>query len=209
MVKLRLDRGEVREDVGVIELEVVQHRGARQVMDELRSFVEERGVVLVRLDDEGRTGTEPGGTAEVLGHATDEKPRVPARGGKHGSQHRRRRRLAVGSGHGKNMALAQHMLRKPLRTRDERQLAIKNRLHQRIPARDDVADDVQLRVQRELVGPEPLDQFDPGLDQLVAHWRVDVRVAAADPMPGGPGKLGEPAHEGPANAEDVDVHGKP
>jgi hypothetical protein len=35
MVKLRFDCGEIGEDVGVVELEVVQDRGARRVMHEL------------------------------------------------------------------------------------------------------------------------------------------------------------------------------
>ena len=45
----------VVEDVGVVELEVVEHRRARAVVHELAALVEEGGVVFVRLDDEGRT----------------------------------------------------------------------------------------------------------------------------------------------------------
>ena len=54
MMELRLDRGEVGKDVGVVELEVVEHRGARPVVHELRALVEERRVVLVGLDHEER-----------------------------------------------------------------------------------------------------------------------------------------------------------
>ena len=54
MMELPLDRGHVGVDVGVVELEVVEDRGARAVVDELGALVEERRVVLVRLDDEER-----------------------------------------------------------------------------------------------------------------------------------------------------------
>jgi hypothetical protein len=46
-----LDRGEVVEDVGVVELEVVDDDQLGQVMEELAALVEEGGVVLVALDD--------------------------------------------------------------------------------------------------------------------------------------------------------------
>ena len=55
MMKLGLDRSQIRKDVRVIELEVVQNRGARMVVDELRALVEERRVVLVGFDHEERT----------------------------------------------------------------------------------------------------------------------------------------------------------
>lgn len=60
MVELALDGGEIREDVRVIELQVVHHQGARVVVDELGAFVEEGAVILVRLDDEEGGGTETG-----------------------------------------------------------------------------------------------------------------------------------------------------
>ena len=54
VVELALDRGEVGIDVGVVEFEVVEDRGARPVVHELGALVEERGVVLVGLDHEER-----------------------------------------------------------------------------------------------------------------------------------------------------------
>src|SRR4051812_24253209 len=38
MMKLRFDRGEVAKNIGVVKLEVVQDRGARRVMHELRAL---------------------------------------------------------------------------------------------------------------------------------------------------------------------------
>ena len=54
VMELALDRRQVVEDVGVVELEVVEDRGARPVVDELAALVEEGGVVLVGLDHERR-----------------------------------------------------------------------------------------------------------------------------------------------------------
>src|SRR5512136_138899 len=82
VVELRLDRRQVREYVGVVELEVVEHGRARQVVDELRPLVEERGVVLVRFDDEGLAATDLRGAAEVLRNAADEEARIDSRVGK-------------------------------------------------------------------------------------------------------------------------------
>ena len=78
MMELRLDRREVGEDVGVVELEVVEDRGARPVVDELRALVEERRVVLVGLDDEERAVGEPRGHAESS--AARRRSGSPARG---------------------------------------------------------------------------------------------------------------------------------
>ena len=52
VMELPLDRRQVVEDVGVVVLQVVEHGGARAVVNELAALVEEGGVVLVRLDHE-------------------------------------------------------------------------------------------------------------------------------------------------------------
>jgi hypothetical protein len=46
------------------------------VVEELRRLVEERGVVLVALDDELRAGAIAEAAAEVLGEAADEQRRI-------------------------------------------------------------------------------------------------------------------------------------
>src|SRR5262249_46342945 len=52
MMKLGLDGGKIAEDVGVIELDIVQNCHRRPVVHHLRTLVEERRIVLVRFDDE-------------------------------------------------------------------------------------------------------------------------------------------------------------
>src|SRR5258708_33844790 len=54
VVKLSFDGRQVGENVGVIELQVVQHRDPRKVMDELAALVKKCGVVFVGLDYEHR-----------------------------------------------------------------------------------------------------------------------------------------------------------
>jgi hypothetical protein len=53
---------------------------------------------------------------------------------------------------------------------------------------------------------EAFNQFDAGLAQLVAHRRVNVGVAAGDSVAGSDGQLGDAAHEGAADAENMNVH---
>jgi hypothetical protein len=56
VVELPLDGGQVVEDVGVVELQVVQDGRARAVVDELAALVEEGGVVFVGFDHERAVG---------------------------------------------------------------------------------------------------------------------------------------------------------
>jgi hypothetical protein len=134
MVELPLDRGQVVEDVRVVELEIVQDRGARTVMDELAALVEEGGVVLVGLDHEGRERTrcvaQPGGHVEVERHAAHQEtglqPGVLQDPGQHGGG----RGLAVRAGDGQHVAALQHMLRQPLRAAGVGQSLVQDRFHQ-------------------------------------------------------------------------------
>ena len=52
MVELRFDRGKVGKDIGMVEFQIVEYRGARTVMHEFGALVEKRGVVFVGFDDE-------------------------------------------------------------------------------------------------------------------------------------------------------------
>src|SRR5947207_11381954 len=73
-MKLALDRCKIDEDIGMIELQVVQYRSAGAVMNELRALVEEGGVVLVSLYDEERRAGEAGRNREIQWHAADQEP---------------------------------------------------------------------------------------------------------------------------------------
>ena len=75
VMELALDGGHVRVDVGVVVLEVVEHHGARPVVHELGALVEERRVVLVRLDDEEGARAEARAQPEIGRHAADQEAR--------------------------------------------------------------------------------------------------------------------------------------
>ena len=79
VMELGLDGGHVREDVGVVVFEVVEDRGARPVVHELRALVEERRVVFVGLDHEERAVGQPRRNAEIERHAADQEARIRGR----------------------------------------------------------------------------------------------------------------------------------
>ena len=112
----------------------------------------------------------------------------------------------MGAGDGEHVAAGEHLLGQPLRPARVARAGVEDRFHQRVAARDRVADDEEVGRERQLVGVVAFDQLDAEGLELVAHRRVDVGVAAGDPVPGLARQRGQPAHEGAADAEDVQVH---
>ena len=181
MMELRLDGGEVGEDVGVVEFEIVEYRGARPVVDELGALVEKGGVVFVGLDDEERAVGEPRGNAEIERHAADQEPRIQPGMIENPREHRRRRRLAVRAGDREHPLVVEHVLEEPLRSRLVGQPGVEDRLDERIAARQRVADDEDVRAARDarqLRGVVALGERDAERLELRAHRRIDVGVAA-------------------------------
>jgi len=74
-------------------------------------------------------------------------------------------------------------------------------------AADDIAHHEHVGLEFDLVGAISFDQLDTQGAQLVAHRRVDAGVAAGDAVAGLARQRRQPAHEGSANAQDMDVHG--
>ena len=68
-----LDCVEILVDVGVIELDGGEDDGVGKVVQELRSLVEEGGVVLVAFEDEVLALAEVKAGAEIFGDAADEE----------------------------------------------------------------------------------------------------------------------------------------
>ena len=206
VVELGLDRGEVREDVGVVELEVVQDRGPGRVVHELRPLVEERGVVLVRFDDEERSRRGPRRDAEVVRHAADQETRTLPVALEDPGEHRRRSGLPVGTGHRDHVLARQHVLGEPLRTGDVPLAAVEDRLHERVAPCHHVADHPEVGGEGRLVGTVAFDDLDRLRGELRAHRRIHVRVAAGYAVPGVAREQRDAAHEGAADPEDVKVH---
>ena len=154
MVELPLDRRKIVEDVGMIELKIVQDRGAGTVMDELGALVEEGGVVLVRLDDEeGGAASGRAETGKSCGTPPIRKPgawparsRIQASIAEVGG-------LAMGAGNRQHPLVLENVLGQPLRAGHVALAAVEDRLHQRVAARDHVADHPEVGSQRELSAP--------------------------------------------------------
>src|SRR5947208_11487057 len=58
MMELRLDRREIRKNIGVIEFEIIEDRGARRIVQGRGGVIEEGSVVLVRADDKEAGGAD-------------------------------------------------------------------------------------------------------------------------------------------------------
>src|SRR5215470_1768418 len=99
MMELRLYRGEVREDVGVIVFEVVDDECPWPVVHELRAPIEIRSVVFVGFDDKKRRTAEARRTAKIERHAADQKSGVETRAVEDMCEHARSRRFAVCTGY--------------------------------------------------------------------------------------------------------------
>ena len=149
--------GRSSEDVRVVELEVVQHQGARAVVHELRPLVEEGGVVLVGLDDRtgdscvARPADARAGVESRCGAPADEEPGIESGGVEDHREHRGGRGLAVGAGHRDHVPIAQAHARTatPARRRIGSP-CLENVLHAPISASHRVADHHDIGRGREL-----------------------------------------------------------
>jgi hypothetical protein len=175
-------------------------------VNELGALVEEGGVVLVRLDHEQVAAAQPRRHSEVGRHAADQETRRQPGVLEQPGKHRSSGGLAVGAGHREHAASVQHLLREPLGPRCEGQPGVQDGLHQGVAAGHHVAHHPEIGLQVKLRGLVAFDEIDSQRGQLVAHRRIDVGVAAGDAVARLACQRGDPAHEGAADAEDVDVH---
>lgn len=73
-MELRFDGGEIRKDVPMVELNVIEDEGPWSIMDEFGSLVEECRVIFIGFDDEEGRVAETRGYAEVSRDAANEEP---------------------------------------------------------------------------------------------------------------------------------------
>ena len=208
VVKLPLDRVQIVEDVRMIELEIVQYQAARTVVQELTALVEEGGVVFVGFDDEERRRAETGRDAEVPGQAADQETGLEPGLLEDPGQQAGRGGLAVGAGHGQHPAFAQQMFGQPLRTGDVVEPAFEDDLDLFVAPRQGVADDVEIGVEIKVVGAVAVAQLDAGGGQLIAHRWIDGGIRAEYFVTHLARQHRDAGHEGAADAEDVDLHGR-
>ena len=146
---------EVRVDVGVVELDVVDDGDVGQVLQELRGLVEERAVVLVAFDDELASAAEAiarSVLAEVPRDAADEDAGVDAAVRQHPAGERGGGGLAVRARDDDRARAPQEMIANRFGQRAVPDLAVEDFLELRVAARDGVADDDEIDVARDVLG---------------------------------------------------------
>ena len=205
MMKLPFDRLQIRVNIGVVELDIINDRDLRGVVDHLGALVEEGGVVFVRLDDEGPTVGEPGRTTEIQRHATDQKPRPEPGAIENERQHAAGGGLAMRAGHRDHRAAAQHIVRQPGGPRLIRKSGIEHVFDRGVAAPDDIPHHHTIRGRPQMARLVTVANFDPHGFELFAHGRIDVQVRAGNGMAGGPGQSGDAAHEGSTDAQNMNV----
>ncbi len=208
MVKLSLDRRKIMEDVGMIELYIVQNGDLGPVVDHLGALIEEGRVVFVGFDHEIALCSRPRRHAEVDRNAANEEPRVEPcvfqNPGKHGGSCC----FSMCPSYCQHAPAEQGIFGEPLRAGNITVAAIQYGLHQLLAAAHDIPDHPHVRIQRRLIGAISHGQLDALRFELGAHRRINIGIASGDPMAGGLGDGGNAAHESAANAEYVDVHGE-
>ena len=207
MVKLALDSREISEDIRVIEFQIVENRDIRTVVNELRTLVEERGIVLVRFHDERRTGlAKTRRASEIAQYAADEKTGFETRGFQYPGQHARRGGLAVRPRHRQNLASRQYVLRQPLRPGSIGELGVQQGFDFRIPPGERVTDDDQIRSRLEILGTIALHQLDADLLELKAHRGIDIGIRAGHAISQHLCQTRETAHERATYPHYMNVH---
>jgi hypothetical protein len=77
--KAKLDFFKIGKDVSVVELNVIDNHCFREVMEKLRAFIEERGVVFITFNHEILGICERCPLSKVIRYTADQKTRVKAR----------------------------------------------------------------------------------------------------------------------------------
>src|SRR5258708_36872494 len=85
--------------------------------------------------------------------------------------------------------------------------AYENRLHEWVTPGDHVADDPEIWLETDLLLAEAFGELDPQSGELLAHRRIDVRIAAGDAITGGTRNRRDAAHEGAPNTAEVEMLG--
>ena len=190
----------------MVVLEIVEHRSARPVVNELRALVEERRVVFVRFNHELLTLAQSRRHVEIARYAADQNSRLHPRIFQQPGEDARRRRLAMRTCDGHGPAIGEQVAREPLGPRGVRDAAVEQRFDERIAATHDVADDDDIRIQLQLLGVVAFDEIDAHRSKLLRHGRINALIRPRDAMAQLTRQRGDASHECAADAEDMKVH---
>ena len=106
------------------------------------------------------------------------------------------------------------MLAQPLRPAGVGQALVENNLHQgefglaivQPGAADHIAHHIHIGLERGLLGAKAFDQINAQSAQLIAHGRVNTRIATGYGVPRLARQSGQTTHEGATNAKNVYMH---
>ncbi len=207
LAKDRLISRGIGKDVGVIPIDVGEHRQLRREVKELGPRIEDRGGVLVALEDElpaaapGRRGAEV-----ARGHAQAEPGVAPGHPEDPGDQ-AGGRRLPRRAGHHDAKAV-RGQLAPVLGLADEADLVPSRRLGFRIAVAHLVPLDHEVRLPpaHDVTSRVTVDPLDAGLRQHVGRRRIGVLVRAGDLVAELFGNERQPRDRVPADADEVDSH---
>jgi hypothetical protein len=172
------DGGEVREEVGVVVLDVADEEVPGLVVEEFGAAVEESRVVLVALEDEVGALSAPVSAAEVLHLAAHQKARLPPRIEQKPGRQGRGRRLAVRAGDDDRGPAGQQVPPDGLWQGEDGKAAARGLGRLDVVAQGRIADDDGVAVGRDVLGRETLRDRDAELLDQGGHGRVERAVAA-------------------------------
>ena len=139
-----LDGIEIFVDIGMIELDGGEDDRVGKVMQELRSLVEESGVVLVAFQNEMFSLSEMKAGAKVFCDSADQKRWLHACGMKDPRQHGGGGGLAVRAGDDQHFPAAQEFVMQQLRERTKWDALVKDAFEFNVTARNCIAHDHQI-----------------------------------------------------------------
>ena len=146
---------------------------------------------------------------EIQRHSTDQEPRRQPALLQYPGQHARCRGFAMRARDTHDPAALQDVACPPFRAGLVSAPTVQQRFDQLIATAHDVTNHEHIRVQRQLVRRVSLDDVDAQTGKLRAHRRVDADVGPGHAMPGRTRQRGDPAHEGSADSNNMQVHFSP
>ncbi len=193
------------EDVGVVELQIVENELLRLVVEELGTFVEEGGVVLVAFGDEAVALAFVATRPQILGNASDQKTRIASCFTEHPCEQSRRRGLAVSACNDKGGVALNEMFLEQCCHRDIAQPLCKRGLHFRVAPRKRIADHHKIRSRIKIHRRVTLVHRESVFSEQSAHRRIDVRVRAGDTVSAFLQQHGQRSHRCSADAREMKV----
>jgi hypothetical protein len=191
--------------VGVVELDRSDGEEMGTVVEELRAAIEERGVVLVPLDDDVRSTPVPESAWIPQRKTTDQRGWILVSLLEDPGEHRRGGGLSVGAGYDQTLQpLSKHVMGDRFRLRDVGNPSLEDRGHLGVVSRHGVANDDPVDLVGKLLGIEADPHRDFELFEEGAHRRVEAGVDPFDPVAHGLEQPSQRSHCGASDRQKIE-----